>query len=47
MQTCQVIKSHPVHNRICLIRDTISQESVGVGVRIFAAISQMPISNFS
>ena len=47
MQTCQVVKNHPVHNRICLIRDTISQESVGVGVRIFAAISQMPISNFS
>ena len=47
MQTCQVVKNHPIRNRICLIHDTISQESVGVGVRIFATISQMPISNFS
>ena len=27
--------------------DTISQESVGVGAKIFATISQMLISNFS
>ena len=47
MQTCQVIKNRPVHNRICLVHDTISQESVGVGVKSFAIISQMPVSSFS
>ena len=47
MQTCQVIKNHPIRDRICLVCDSISQESVGVGVRIFATISQMPISSFS
>ena len=29
------------------LRDTISQESVGVGVKIFATISKIPISSFS
>ena len=47
MQTCQVIKNRPIRDRICLVRDTLSQESVRVGVRIFATISQMPISSFS
>ena len=47
MQTCQVIKNRPIRDRICLVRDTLPQESVRVGVRIFATISQMPISSFS
>ena len=47
MQTQQVIENCPVRDGICLVRDTISQESVGVGVKIFATISQMLISNFS
>ena len=47
MQTCKVIKNRPIRDRICLVCDSISQESVGVGVRIFATISQMPISSFS
>ena len=47
MQACQVIKNHPVHDGIFLVPGTISQESVGVGVKIFAIISQIPISSFS
>ena len=47
MQTCQVIKNSPVRDGVCLARHTLSQESVGVGVRVFATISQMPISSFS
>ena len=42
-----MIENCPVRDGICLVRDTISQESVGVGVKIFATISQMLISNFS
>ena len=42
-----MIKSRPVRDGICLVRDTISQEPVGVGVKIFVTISQMPISSFS
>ena len=47
MQTCQVIKNSPVRDGVCLARHTLSQESVGVGVRVFATISQMSISSFS
>ena len=47
MQPCQVIKNSPIRDRICLAGDTISHESVGVGVRTFATVSQMSISSFS
>ena len=47
MQTCQVIKNRPLRDTICLVRDTIYQESVGEGVKIFATTSQMPVSSFS
>ena len=40
-------KKPSICDRICLVHDTISEESVGVGVRIFSTISQMPISSFS
>ena len=42
-----MIKSRLVRDGICLVRDTISQEPVEVGVKIFVTISQMPISSFS